>query len=52
VRWLDGLARADLMASGDMTPELQTRREARAMLFGFVEYHLERRIRSFALLAR
>jgi len=52
VRWLDGLARADLMASGDMTPELQTRREARAMLFGFVEYHLERRMRSFALLAR
>jgi len=52
VQWLNGLARADLMASGDMTPELQTRREARAMLFGFVEYHLERRMRSFALLAR
>lgn len=52
VRWLDGLARVDLMVAGDMTPDLQTRREARAMLFGFAEYHLERRIRSLALLAR
>jgi DNA repair protein RecO (recombination protein O) len=52
VRWLDGLARVDLMGAGDMTPPLQTRREARAMLYGFVEYYLERRMRSFALLAR
>jgi hypothetical protein len=28
------------------------RREARAMLYGFVEYHLERRMRSLPLLAR
>ena len=35
-----------------MTPDLTVRREARAALYGFVEYHLERRMRSFALLAR
>jgi DNA repair protein RecO (recombination protein O) len=52
VRWLDALARADLASAGDMTPDLLTRREARAILYGFVEYHLERRIRSFTLLAR
>jgi len=28
------------------------RRESRAMLYGFTEYYLERRMRSFALLAR
>jgi DNA repair protein RecO (recombination protein O) len=28
------------------------RRQARAMLFGFAEYHLERRIRSLPMLAR
>jgi DNA repair protein RecO (recombination protein O) len=52
VRWLDALARADLASAGDMTPDLQVRRESRAILYGFVEYHLERRIRSFTLLAR
>ena len=30
----------------------RTRRRSRSLLFGFVEYHLERRMRSFALLAR
>jgi hypothetical protein len=35
-----------------MTPLLDVRREARAMLYGFSEYHFERRMRSFALLAR
>ena len=34
------------------TPDVLTRKEARAILYGFTEYHLERRIRSFALLAR
>jgi hypothetical protein len=28
------------------------RREARAMLYGFTEYHLDRRIRSLPMLAR
>jgi DNA repair protein RecO (recombination protein O) len=52
VRWLDGLARVELAGAGDMTPPDATRREARAMLYGFTEYHLERRMRSFALLVR
>jgi DNA repair protein RecO (recombination protein O) len=52
LRWLDDLARIDLLAAGDMTPTLELRREARAMLYGFAEYHLERRMRSFTLLAR
>jgi hypothetical protein len=49
---LDDLARADLEMAGEMTPPVVVRREARAMLYGFVEYHLERRVRSFALLAQ
>jgi DNA repair protein RecO (recombination protein O) len=52
VRWLDALARADLPGAGDMTPSDAVRREARALLYGFAEYHLERRMRTFALLAR
>lgn len=52
VRWLDALARIDLASAGDMTPSLDVRREARAILYGFAEYHLERRMRSFALLVR
>src|SRR6266496_952752 len=46
VRWLDALARIDVLAAGDMTPAIEVRREARAMLYGFAEYHLERRMRS------
>jgi DNA repair protein RecO (recombination protein O) len=52
LRWLDDLARVELCGAGDMTPPLEVRREARAMLFGFAEYHLERRMRSFTLLVR
>jgi DNA repair protein RecO (recombination protein O) len=52
VRWLDDLARLDLPAAGDMTPDAELRREARAMLYGFAEYHLDRRIRSLPMLAR
>jgi DNA repair protein RecO (recombination protein O) len=52
VRWLDDLARVDLASAGDMTPAIDIRREARPILYGFAEYHLERRMRSFSLLAR
>jgi len=52
IQWLDDLARVELLGAGDMTPGIEIRREARAMLYGFAEYHLERRIRSFGLLAR
>ena len=49
---LDGYARADLTGVGDVVVDGPVRREARAMLYGFVEYHLERRMRSLPLLAR
>jgi DNA repair protein RecO (recombination protein O) len=52
VRWLDDLARVDLASAGDMTPAIEVRREARPILYGFAEYHLERRMRSFSLLVR
>jgi DNA repair protein RecO (recombination protein O) len=52
VRWLDAMAHVDLTGAGDMTPQPEIRREARAMLYGFTEYHLERRMRSFTLLVR
>lgn len=52
VAWLDALQRVDLMGAGEMTPPTETRREARAMLYGFAEYHLERRMRSLSLLVR
>ncbi len=52
VAWLDALQHMDLAGAGDMTPAREVRREARAMLYGFAEYHLDRRMRSFALLAR
>ena len=40
------------MAAGELTPDREIRREARSMLYGFAEFHLDRRIRSFSLLAR
>ncbi|HEX2025331.1 MAG TPA: hypothetical protein VHH92_02940, partial [Actinomycetota bacterium] len=50
--WLDGLVGGDLaeVGQGPVVPEV--RGEARALLFGFSEYHLDRRIRSLPLLAR
>jgi DNA repair protein RecO (recombination protein O) len=50
--WLANLASADLHDAGSMTPDQTVRREARALLYGFAEYHLERRMRSLPLLAR
>ena len=52
LQWLDTLARADLNGAGEVIPEPWVRREGRAILYGYAEYHLERRMRSFALLAR
>jgi DNA repair protein RecO (recombination protein O) len=48
---LAGLATADLTKAGDHRAEPSTRRQARALLAGFTEYHLERRIRSLPMLA-
>ncbi len=50
---LSSLALADLSEVGGMlVGEEGVRREARAMLIGFVEYHLERRMRSVPMLVR
>jgi hypothetical protein len=35
-----------------MNADPVVRRESRALLFGFAEYHLERRIRSLPILVR
>jgi DNA repair protein RecO (recombination protein O) len=51
--YLAGIASEDLTSVGDGPPtEVVVRREARALLYGFAEYHLERRMRSLPMLAR
>ena len=51
--WLAGVAAADLDEVGSRDgPPAKVRGEARALLYGFAEYHLERRMRSLPLLAR
>jgi DNA repair protein RecO (recombination protein O) len=49
---LSTLANADLVQAGQVTVDPAVRRESRALLFGFAEYHLERRIRSLPMLVR
>jgi DNA repair protein RecO (recombination protein O) len=49
--WLAGLAEGDLAAAGGNGVPPSIRGEGRALLYGFAEYHLERRIRSLPLLA-
>ena len=46
------LASADIREAGDVVLNGDARREARGMLYGFTEYHLDRRIRSLPMLAR
>jgi DNA repair protein RecO (recombination protein O) len=46
------LAGADVREAGDLEFDPIARREARAMLYGFVEYYFERRMRSLPMLAR
>ena len=50
--WLDSLTRGELEGAGEVSPAPTVRGEARALLYGFAEYHLERRMRSLPLLAR
>ena len=50
--WLAALATGDLAEAGQDDPAPRLRNEARALLFGFSEYHLDRRLRSLPLLAR
>jgi DNA repair protein RecO (recombination protein O) len=50
---LAALADEDLSRVGHMlTPDERLRKECRALLFGFAEYHLERRMRSVPMLVR
>ena len=49
---MQSLATAQIERAGDIVLGGDVRREARAMLYGFTEYHLDRRIRSLPMLAR
>ncbi len=50
---LSRLAIADLLEAGeDADTDERVRRESRALLYGFAEYHLERRMKSLPMLAR
>ena len=44
--------RTGLLEAGDVQADTRVRRESRSLLFGFTEYHLERRMKSLPLLAR
>jgi DNA repair protein RecO (recombination protein O) len=51
--FLAALAVADLSEAGATSaPERRTRKESRGLLFGFAEYHLERRMKSVPMLVR
>ena len=50
--FLASLGSTGLTEAGDLSTDPRTLREARALLFGFAEYHLERRMKSLPMLAR
>jgi len=49
---LAALGSTGLLESGQILTDSTVRRESRALLFGFAEYHLERRMKSLPILAR
>ena len=49
---LAALGSTGLLESGQISTDSTVRRESRALLFGFAEYHLERRMKSLPILAR
>ncbi len=49
---LAALGASGLLESGQLSTDSTVRRESRALLFGFAEYHLERRMKSLPILAR
>ncbi len=49
---LASLGASGLLESGQIRADTQVRREARSLLFGFAEYHVERRMKSLPILAR
>jgi hypothetical protein len=50
--FLATLGSTGLLEAGDVEADTSTRRESRGLLFGFTEYHLERRMKSLPILAR
>ena len=51
--YLADLAMADMVDAGALaSPEDRVRKESRALLFGFAEYHLERRMKSVPMMVR
>jgi hypothetical protein len=50
--YLAHLAATDLAVVGDAVADDRTRAGSRRLLFGFTEYHLERRMRSVPMLTR
>jgi DNA repair protein RecO (recombination protein O) len=53
LEYLSALAFADLMDAGGVeAPDARIRTESRALLYGFAEYHLERRMKSVPMLVR
>jgi DNA repair protein RecO (recombination protein O) len=53
LEYLSSLALADLGdAGGVVGPEVRVRKETRSLLYGFAEYHLERRMKSVPMLVR
>lgn len=50
--YLSDLGGSGMLEAGGLAADMEVRREARALLFGFTEYHLERRMKSLPMLAR
>ena len=50
IGWLAGLLAGELQLAGQDAPAHDVRAEARAMLYGFSEYHIDRRLRSLPTL--
>jgi hypothetical protein len=47
------LALAEMGEAGaHVEPDARTRKQARALLYGFAEYHLDRRMKSLPMLVR
>jgi DNA repair protein RecO (recombination protein O) len=49
---LGRLGASGMLEAGEVSADIHVRREARGLLFGFAEYHLERRMKSLPILAR
>jgi DNA repair protein RecO (recombination protein O) len=52
LEYLATLGGTGLLESGEISADTTFRRESRALLFGFAEYHLDRRMKSLPILAR